>query len=80
MQDVFKTGKANFRCGLRNYILIQRKPSQIPIHIDRELMYSGCIGHLNGPAGYVAYEFFRQEGFDKSREYLLRYGWKEEAA
>lgn len=77
MENIFQTGKKNFGSGERNFILILRKLSQIPIYIDRELMHGGACAHIDGPANRVTYEFFWEESFEKSKEYLLRCGWTE---
>lgn len=77
MDNIYSTGKALFYGQLRNYILIPRKPSQIPIHIDREIMHSGAICHMDGPNNRVLYEIMFDDKFEKIKDYLNKCGWKE---
>lgn len=76
MKDEYQVGSIVSRCGdKRKTITIRRKPSQIPIHIDRTIMHLGCIGDMDGPNSRVTYELFFEKGFKEAIEYLTRYGW-----
>ena len=77
MENVFHTTKANFGQGMRNCIVIRRKPSQMPPSIDLELMRLGCIGHMDGPNSRLTFEFFSVEGFEQGKKLLEHCFWKE---
>ena len=60
-------------------IIIHRKPSEIPIHIDKQLMHSGCWASMDGPNSRCEYAWVGLHGLNKriqAEEYLALYGWK----
>ncbi len=77
MDNIFHTGRAMFYGEERSFILIPRKPSEIPVHIDKKMMHTGCCCHMDGPNNKVVYEFFTEKGFEAAKTYLIRYEWKE---
>lgn len=77
MDNIFQIQETK-RYNKINYdIVINRKPSEIPISIDRELSYMGCIVDLDGPNSRVTYQFFEKENQQKAIEFLIRCGWIE---
>lgn len=84
MDNVYTVADGNGMCCCLKgdphpVILIKRKPSQIPIHIDMEIMHlGGVMCNMDGPNNKVSYHFFLQDRFPKAVAYLKKYSWKEE--
>ncbi len=71
--NVYVVGKSDRGCPA---IRINRKPSQIPRHIDMELSHSGgVITHMDGPNNRVTYEFLIPEKLPAAEAYLKSCGW-----
>lgn len=81
MDNVYTLGKCScLHDDEHPVILIKRKPSQIPMHIDMHIMHlGGVMADMDGPNNKVGYHFFLKDRFPKAEEYLQRYGWKEES-
>lgn len=61
---------------VRPCIIIRRKPSEIPYHIDHELMCVAGCAEMDGPHNKVSYEFLLADKFGEGEQYLQRCGWK----
>lgn len=60
-------------------ILIRRKPSQIPAHIDRKLGQLAGVSHMDGPNSMVTYEFLLPENLPEALAYLKGTMWEKDA-
>lgn len=59
----------------RDVLTIHRKPSQVPVHVDRTLSHLGCMVSMDGPNSRMDYEFYFPDGLKKAEEYLTRCDW-----
>lgn len=75
MQNFYEVGKD--REG-KLTILIHRKPSEIPMHVDQELMRICGTSTMDGPRSLIVYACLPEGSFDRAVEYLHLCGWKPE--
>lgn len=62
----------------RPTLIIRRKPSDIPIHIDMEVTRIAGMAHMDGPNGVCCYEFIGDRGeakLAKAEEHMQMCGW-----
>lgn len=57
-------------------IVIRRKPSQIPPHLDREIMHMSVMGHHDGPNNLCMYEFLQPHRLSDAEDVLRSMGWE----
>ncbi len=72
LPDVYELGTSKYGKPL---IIIRRKPSQIPLHIERVLLPMAGTGYMDGPNNYVHWEFLLPEKLVQGEAYLKQYGW-----
>lgn len=62
----------------RPTIIINRKPSQIPGHLDLALIRLAGTAELDGPNSVVTYEFLLPEKLPAAEKYLKGSMWEKE--
>lgn len=75
MENIFYTEQQDSGLGMMDCIVIRRKPSQIPVSIDRELLRRAGCSDMDGPNSRVAYEFSDVILFRQAIEFLQKCGW-----
>lgn len=81
MDNIYTTKKVLDYGSLINVITIHRKPSEIPMSLDRQLSHLSQCGFLNGPENYVEYRFIIDTNgvrFQEAKKVLDLNEWKEE--
>jgi len=73
MENVYEL---SFADNGRPLIIIRRKPSQIPISIDMELIRLAGHAYMDGPNSIVTYEFLLPERLEKAEKYLQMRQWQ----
>lgn len=59
----------------RPTIIIDRKPSEIPIHLDMMMMQLAGASSLDGPNNRVTYEFLLPDKIESAERYLKHSMW-----
>jgi hypothetical protein len=62
----------------RSYLLIRRKPSDIPIRLDFDLICLAGMSEMDGPNDRVMYIFGSEMCLDKAEREMEMRGWKKE--
>ncbi len=60
-------------------IIIRRKPSEIPYHLDMALIRLALTADLDGPNNRVTYEFVMPERLPEAEAYLKGSMWEKKS-
>lgn len=71
-RNVYQVGESG---SGKPIIVIRRKPSAIPAHLDRKLGNLAGLCHMNGPNNMVTYEFLLPENIKEAESYLKGTMW-----